>query len=111
MSNKFHLRILKYKGEFHQGSQECFIPKHLFTKVQKQIGRIERPRKGGRNFAFRGIATCGEYGVAITAEIHVKNFPSTRGGVNYVYYRCTKKLKPCSQKYVSEREFEKQLRG
>ena len=110
LSNRFYIGILKHKGEYYQGSHEIFISKSLFNQVQKQIERLEKPRKGGRNFVFRGIATCGECGAAITAEIHTKNYPRTRGKVNYIYYRCTKKLKPCSQKYVSEIEFEKQLR-
>lgn len=111
LANKFYIGILKHAGEYYQGTHECFISKKLFDKVQKQIERIERPRKGSRDFAFRGIATCGECGAAITAEIHTKNYPRTRGKVNYVYYRCTKRLKPCSQRYVSERELERQLRG
>ena len=111
LSNRFYVGILKHAGEYYQGSHESFISKALFNQVQKQIVRLERPRKGGRDFAFRGIATCGECGAAITAEVHTKNYPRTRGEVNYVYYRCTKKLKPCSQKYISETEFEKQLRN
>ena len=110
LTNKFYVGILYYAGEYYEASHKCFISKKLFSRVQKQIKRIERPRKNGHNFAFAGLATCGECGAAITAESHIKFYPSTRGKVEYVYYRCTKKLKPCNQKYIPEKNLEEQLR-
>ena len=110
LTNKFYLGIMNYAGEYYQGSHKTFISKKLFDEVQKQIERIERPRNKGHNFAFSGLATCGECGAAITAETHTKVYPRTRGEVQYIYYRCTKKLKPCNQKYVNEPELEGQLR-
>ena len=110
LTNRFYIGILKYAGEYYQGSHKTFISKKLFDKVQKKIKRIEKPRKHGHNFAFTGLATCGECSAAITAEKHIKVYPKTRGKVEYIYYRCTKKLKPCSQKYINEPSFEEQLR-
>ena len=108
--NKFYLGIMNYAGEYYQGSHKTFISKKLFDEIQKQIEKIERPRNKGHDFAFSGLATCGECGAAITAETHTKVYPKTRGEVQYIYYRCTKKLKPCNQKYVNEPELEEQLR-
>ena len=110
LTNKFYLGIMNYAGEYYQGSHKTFISKKLFDEVQKQIEKIERPRNKGHDFAFSGLATCGECGAAITAETHTKVYPKTRGEVQYIYYRCTKKLKPCNQKYVNEPELEGQLR-
>ena len=110
LTNKFYLGIMNYAGEYYQGSHKTFISKKLFDEVQKQIEKIERPRNKGHNFAFSGLATCGECGAAITAETHTKFYPKTRGEVQYIYYRCTKKLKPCNQKYVNEPELEGQVR-
>ena len=109
LSNRFYLGVLKYAGEYYQGSHKTFISKKLFNEVQKQIEKIERPRQKGHNFAFAGLATCGECSAAITAEQHIKKY---KNGTNqtFIYYRCTKKLKPCTQKYISESETEKQLR-
>src|SRR3989339_31930 len=109
LSNKFYLGILKYAGEYYQGSHKTFISKKLFDEVQKQVEKIERPRQNGHNFAFAGLATCGECGAAITAEQHVKKYKNGTGQT-FVYYRCTKKLKPCTQKYTPESETETQLR-
>jgi len=107
--NRFYLGVLKYAGEYYQGSHKTFISKKLFDEVQKQIEKIERPRNKGHNFAFSGLAKCGECNAAITAETHTKIYPKTRGEVQYIYYRCTKKLKPCNQKYINEPELEGQL--
>ena len=109
LSNRFYLGILKYVGEYYQGSHKTFISKKLFDEVQKQVEKIERPRQKGHNFAFAGLATCGECGAAITAEQHIKKYKNGTGQT-FIYYRCTKKLKPCNQKYISESETEEQLR-
>ena len=44
-----------------------------------------------------------------TAEQHIKKYKNGTGQI-FVYYRCTKKLKPCTQKYAPEGEIEEQLR-
>ena len=109
LSNRFYLGVMKYAGEYYQGSHKTFISKKLFDEVQKQVEKIERPRQKGHNFAFSGLATCGECGAAITAEQHIKKYKNGTGQT-FVYYRCTKKLKPCNQKYISEPDAETQLR-
>jgi len=111
LTNKFYLGIMNYAGEYYQGTHKTFISKKLFDEVQKQIEKIERPRNKGHDFAFSGLATCGECGAAITAETHTKFYPKTRGEVEYIYYRCTKKLKPCNQQYLNEPSLEEQLRN
>ena len=109
LANKFYIGILRYAGEYYQGSHKTFISKKLFEEVQKQVEKIERPRQKGHDFAFTGLATCGECGAAITGEQHIKKY---KNGSNqtFIYYRCTKKLKPCNQKYLPESEAEIQLR-
>ncbi len=109
LANKFYLGIMNYAGEYYQGSHKIFISKKLFDGVQKQIEKIEKPRNKGHDFAFSGLAICGECGAAITAEQHVKKYKNGTGQT-FIYYRCTKKLKPCNQKYISESHIEKQLR-
>jgi len=109
-TNRFYIGIMKYGGEFYQGTHDCFITKELFDKAQKQVERIEKPRKNDHDFPFIGLARCGECGAAITAEQHTKIYKIRKKKVDYIYYRCTKKLKPCNQKYVSELELEPQVR-
>jgi DNA invertase Pin-like site-specific DNA recombinase len=109
LANKFYIGILKYAGEYYQGSHKTFISKKLFDDVQKQIEKTERPRQHGHNFAFTGLATCGECGAAITGEQHIKKYKNGNNQT-FVYYRCTKKLKLCNQKYLPEPQVEEQLR-
>ena len=109
LSNKFYVGILKYANEYYEGSHKCFISKQLFKEVQKQVEKILRPRQHGHDFAFSGLATCGECGAAITAEQHIKKYKNGTSQT-FIYYRCTKKLKPCLQKYAPEDEIEQQLK-
>ncbi|MDP4008514.1 MAG: recombinase family protein [Candidatus Peregrinibacteria bacterium] len=106
LQNPFYYSVITRKGEAYQGSHEPIISKQLFDKVQREMQKRSKPRKAKEiaAFAFRGIFTCGECGRAITAEKKVK-----KSGRTYIYYRCTKKNRVCSQKYVEERELVKQL--
>ncbi len=108
-TNRFYIGILNYAGEYYEGSHKAFITKELFENVQKQIQRIEKPRKNGHDFTFRGLMRCGECNAAITAECHVKKYKNGTKQT-FIYYRCTKKLKPCSQGYVTEEQVEEQVR-
>ena len=110
LTNKMYVGIMKYAGAYYQGTHKLFISRQLFDKVQKEVARIERPRFKGHNFAFRGLARCGECKGAITGEEHPRFYPTTNRNVNFVYYRCTKKKGPCSQKAIREADLENQVR-
>ncbi|KKU28386.1 MAG: hypothetical protein UX42_C0017G0011 [Microgenomates group bacterium GW2011_GWC1_46_20] len=109
LTNKFYIGAFKYNNEWHEASHERFISKNLFDDVQR---KLKENKKQFRNlkFPFLGLVKCGECGASITAERKFKFYKRTRGQVEYVYYRCTKKLKPCSQKYIQEHVLEQQLR-
>ena len=111
LSNRFHIGLMKFAGEIYKGTHKQFISKSLFEKAQKQVKRINKPRRGGHNFPFIGLTKCAECGAAITAEIHTKYYKTTKRKADYIYYRCTKKKGPCSQKsYVRQEEFDSQMR-
>jgi DNA invertase Pin-like site-specific DNA recombinase len=110
LTNRFYIGILFYKGEYYDGKHESFINKELFQKVQQQVKRLEKPQVHKKNFPFIGLARCSECGAAITAEEHIKNYARTKRTVTYHYYRCTRKIQPCKQKPIPERELEEQLR-
>ena len=55
----------------------------------------------GNNFVFRAFMRCGKCGRMITAELQK----------GHTYYRCTKRLTSCSQKYIREKELLKQIKG
>ena len=106
LKNPFYYGVFIHKGEMYQGSHEPIIFKQLFEKVQRVLEQKGKPRKSKelKYYAFRGIFKCGECGRAITVETKIK--PS---GLAYTYYRCTKKNRVCSQKYVEERKLIEQL--
>ena len=109
LKDRFYIGILKYDGEYYQASHKTFVSKELFDEVQKQVRKIEKPRGNGHNFAFRGLARCGECNAAITCEEKIKKYKNGKSQT-FIYYRCTKKLKPCTQKYLQEPEMEIQIR-
>ena len=111
LSNQFYIGTFLFSGELHKGSHKTFISKTLFNNVQKQMERLSRPRVKGHNFPFTGFIKCAECGSAITAETHLKTYKRTNRKVVYNYYRCTKSLGSCGQKYISDVELEKQIRN
>jgi len=110
LSNKFYIGIINFGGETFEGSHKLFIEPELFNKVQKILEASEHPKPRNHNFVFLGLAKCAECGCSITAEVKHKCFPTTRGDVNYIYYRCTKKKGNCNQDYLREEILEQQLR-
>ena len=111
LSNKFYIGIINFGGETYEGTHKLFIPHELFNRVQEIIKAREHPKNNKHNFIFLGLAKCAECGCAITAEVKHKCYPTTRGNVDYIYYRCTKKRNDCSQNYSREELVEQQLRA
>ena len=111
LSNKFYIGIINFGGETYEGTHKLFIPSEIFGKVQKILESREHPKNKKHNFTFLGLVRCTECGCAITAEVKHKCYPTTRGNVDYIYYRCTKKKTDCSQNYLREELLEQQLRA
>jgi len=111
LSNKFYIGIINFGGEIYEGTHKVFIPRDIFEKVQKILEAREHPKNKKHNFTFLGLAKCAECGCSITAEVKHKCYPTTRGNVDYIYYRCTKKKTDCSQNYLREESLEQQLRA
>lgn len=71
-----------------------------FEEAQIILGNKSKPAPRTHKFAFTGLMHCGECGASVTAEIK-------KG--KYIYYHCTKRIKPCSQKGIEEKELKKQV--
>jgi site-specific DNA recombinase len=99
LQNPFYYGALKFNGELHEGVQEPAITKQLFDSVQTIMLQKAKPIKENHFYAFRGLVKCGECGASITSE-------RQKG---HVYYRCTKKMGVCIQKYVREEVLAEQL--
>jgi hypothetical protein len=74
--------------------------------VQEVLKNRAKPRHSKKRhyFPFTGLLKCGECGAAITAQWAHGN------GGTYRYYRCTKRLGSCSQRYLREDLLVEQLK-
>src|SRR3989339_1675257 len=106
LTNPVYLGIIKHNGETYEGGFPAIVSRATFEAVQKVLKQRARPRKSKKrhNFPFIGLLSCGECKASITAQ-----FAHGNGGT-YRYYRCTKRLGPCGQKYLREDQLAEQLK-
>ncbi|MBU1130738.1 recombinase family protein [Patescibacteria group bacterium] len=95
LTNSVYLGLITHNGEAFAGTFEPIVSRAAFEAVQKALKQKAKPRhsKIRHDFPFTGLLTCGECGGMITAQWAKKK---------YRYYRCSKKLGKCSQRYLSE---------
>jgi len=101
LQNPLYYGVFRYDGEMYEGTHEPIITKKLFEKCQEVMRRRSKPKKTYKQFVLRGLMRCGECGRMITAEVQK----------GHTYYRCTKRLTRCSQKYIREEDLVKQIRS
>jgi DNA invertase Pin-like site-specific DNA recombinase len=141
LNNQFYMGKFPWKdpdtGEVSlmQGVHTPMITEQEFERAQILLGVKARHRSHDREFAYTGLAECGECHSAITAEEknqlicttckhkfayeNKTKCPKCNTAIDkmhnptilhYVYYRCTKKKKRnCTQKYIRLEQFEEQL--
>ena len=98
----------KGSGNWYRGRHEPMLTEEEFDRVQAMLGTRGRPRPKRHQFAFTGLIRCGECGAMVTAEEKVKR--QQNGNVHrYVYYHCTKRKRPCSQKTLEEKSLTAQI--
>jgi len=107
LTNKVYLGLIVHNGETYEGGFPAIISRATFEKVQEVLKNRAKPRHSKKRhyFPFTGLLTCGECGAAITAQWAHGN------GGTYRYYRCTKRLGSCSQRYLREDLLVEQLKN
>ena len=110
LTNPFYFGLMTYGGETIMGKHTPLVSKRNFDLVQEKLNKRDDKRPHVNTFPFTGFIKCSECGCGITAEKHFKNYPNTRGEVEYVYYRCSKKNGVCNQPYLNSTNIETQLR-
>ncbi len=101
LKNPLYYGVFRYKGETYEGTHEPIITKKLFDRCQEVMRmRGRHKEKQTTKFVLRGLMRCGECSRMITAELQK----------GHVYYRCTKRLTNCKQKYVREEELAAQIK-
>ena len=100
LRNPFYYGHMVYKGEEYEASHPPLISKKLYDSVQAVIAQKTRViKKTVDRFTFTGLMKCGECGASITAELQK----------GHIYYRCTKKLTACTQKFLREEALLEQI--
>jgi hypothetical protein len=106
--NPFYYGWFRYAGDLYEGIHQPMISKEQFEQVQDILNRSGKQHPKRHVFAFTGLMRCGECGAMITAETKSKKLKN--GGTNfYTYYRCTKRLGPCTQKCLEEKVLTEQI--
>ena len=124
----------KGSDKWYQASHEPMITEDEFWQLQRILGRDDRPSQRIHTFAFTGLIHCGECRCLITAEdkeqvicseckrkfasrnrddcpecsIAISQMRSPKH-LHYIYYHCTKKRIPCSQKFIRHTLLEEQI--
>jgi site-specific DNA recombinase len=98
--NPFFYGVMLSCGELFEGKHEPIISKRLYDEVQAVMERKSKAKTPQlKPYLYRGLFQCGECGCVITTE--------TQKGHNYL--RCTKRVSPCTQKYVREEAIAEQV--
>lgn len=112
LSNPFYFGYFRFNKEIYQGIHEPLITKKLFDEVQAVIKRRTHviPQKS-LDFPFTGLIKCGECGMMVTAEHHIRRYETVNHTVDFIYYRCTRKSKisSCSQPFIRQEILTAQL--
>lgn len=127
-AGRFRWRGASGTSQEYQGKHEPMISEQEFEKARKICGiRYTPPLYCKEEKSYRSLFSCGECGCAMTRDrvkraycksckrkFSIKNrdrCPSCHRSIkdtseftflDKVYYRCTKKKKKCSQKYIEE---------
>lgn len=108
--NIFYTGSFYFDGEVFNGTHKPMITMSEFMHVQRIID--SKGAKGAYTanleLPFMGILKCAECGATITAERHTKHYVNGTSQT-FTHYRCTKKLGPCSQKYLNGKDIEPQI--
>jgi DNA invertase Pin-like site-specific DNA recombinase len=118
----------------YPGKHKPMITPKEFEKVQRILGqRSNDTRLRQYDFPFKGILTCGACGCSVCPErkchvycstckkkfscIKTNRCPGCETSIddmnnpkifNRVYYRCTRKKKDCSQRYITEEQLKRE---
>ena len=109
LKNPFYCGYFTYAGTRYEGKQEPMITEEEYERAQAILENRTKPQPHTHHFSYTAMMKCGECGSAITAE--EKNKYQKNGNTHhYIYYRCTKKKNSnCTQRYIEEKELNKQI--
>ena len=107
-NNVFYAGYFNYYGSLQKGSHRPMVTMAEFKRVRtilKNRGVVNWSKTG---LPFVGFIKCPECQATVTGETHTKYYKNGKSQT-FIYYRCSKKLGSCSQKYLSAKKFEEQV--
>jgi DNA invertase Pin-like site-specific DNA recombinase len=99
----FYTGIFDFNEIRYEGIHKPMVTISEFTKVQRLLDSKGNHGRSDTPLPFQGMLKC-TCGATITGEKH------KRGSKWFWYYRCTKKLGPCTQPYLNADNFDPQVR-
>lgn len=95
LRTRLYTGTFEWNGQLCQGRHAPLVTHELWERVQAVLfeRNTKKPKADTREFAFKGLITCGHCGSALTAE--------RKKGV-YVYYHCTGYRGKCPEPFVRE---------
>ena len=106
--NIFYAGMFYVKGELYQGTHRPMVTMDEFETIQKMLDKKNKQNPVRMLLPFQGFIKCGFCSATISAEKHTKFYKETNRKAEYLYYRCTKKLRPCNQPYINADDLETQ---
>lgn len=108
--NVFYAGYYKYGDILMRGNHKPMVTLNEFKKVQMSLKTEGYGVKTKISLPFGGFINCPECGAKITGETHTKHYKNGKSQ-EFTYYRCTKKLGACSQKYIKLKDFKDQVKA
>lgn len=107
LANPFYMGLYSYDGKVFTGNYRAMVSEAEFKTVQRLLRRANNPRpKSEKEFAYRGLLTCGACQRRMTAEEKINRY-----GYRYVYYHCSRPFpgeNKCDEPFIEERSLERQ---
>jgi len=69
LSNTFYIGVNHFNGKNYPGSQELFISRELFSKVQQKLHRGQTKAYSKHHSPLQGLIRCGDCGSAVTWQL------------------------------------------
>lgn len=106
----FEIKTGPEKG-IHKGKHKPLMKMKEYKKIQRLLDSRGGNKKNWDNpLPFQGILKCGYCGATMTGEKHLKKYKNGKEQW-FFYYRCSKKLGPCPEKYLNAKLMDDQIKS
>ncbi len=108
LTDRFYQGEFEFKGVWTDGRHRPMLTREEFARIQRMLKRPLKAQPQKHRFPYTGLMRCGTCGCQITAETHVKHYPTTGLTRSYSYYHCTGR-RGCKQRSIAADDLEEQV--